>query len=156
VLLDGTLIPTRRRTGTASRRNYNGKHNKHGRLFLALTDESGNLIWISSARRGAAGEITAARHDHLAARLRTAGPGALADPGFTGLDPAPKTPSSSPAGNPPRPAIPPPPSGTPTRPCPPPAPPPGTASATLRTGGSSPASASTPARRRSCCAPCSS
>jgi hypothetical protein len=80
VLLDGTLIPARRRTGTASRRNYNGKHNKHGRLFLALTDESGNLIWISSARRGAAGEITATRHDHRAARLRAAGPGALADP----------------------------------------------------------------------------
>lgn len=30
VLLDGTLIPTRRRTGTANRSNYNGKHKKHG------------------------------------------------------------------------------------------------------------------------------
>ena len=28
VLLDGTLIPTRRRPGTASRANYNGKHKK--------------------------------------------------------------------------------------------------------------------------------
>ena len=73
VLLDGTLIPTRRRSGTANRKNYNGKHKKHGLLFLALTDETGNLIWISSARRGAASEITAARHDHLAAHLRTAG-----------------------------------------------------------------------------------
>jgi hypothetical protein len=26
VLLDGTLIPTRRRTGAADRKNYNGKH----------------------------------------------------------------------------------------------------------------------------------
>jgi hypothetical protein len=86
VLLDGTLIPTRRRTGTANRKNYNGKHKKHGLLFLALTDETGNLIWISRARRGAASEITAARHDHLADRLRTAGPGDL---GFTGLDPDP-------------------------------------------------------------------
>ena len=41
------------------------KHKKHGLLFLALTDQAGNLIWISSARRGAASEITAARHDHL-------------------------------------------------------------------------------------------
>jgi DDE superfamily endonuclease len=92
VLLDGTLIPTRRRPGTANRKNYNGKHKKHGLLFLALTDETGNLIWISSARRGAASEITAARHDHLAERLRAAGLGALADLGFTGLDPHPGDP----------------------------------------------------------------
>jgi DDE superfamily endonuclease len=44
------------------------------------------------AHRGAASEITAARHDHLADRLRTAGPGALADLGFTGLDPDPEDP----------------------------------------------------------------
>jgi hypothetical protein len=92
VLLDGTLIPTRRRTGTANRRNYNGKHKKHGLLFLALTDENGNLAWISPAHRGAASEITAARHDHLADRLRAAGLGALADLGFTGLDPDPDDP----------------------------------------------------------------
>ena len=76
----------------ANRKNYNGKHKKHGLLFLALTDETGNLIWISSARRGAASEITAARHDHIAARLRAAGLGALADLGFTGLDPDPDDP----------------------------------------------------------------
>jgi DDE superfamily endonuclease len=92
VLLDGTLIPTRRRAGTANRENYNGKHKKHGLLFLALTDETGNLTWISSGRRGAASEITAARHDHLASRLRAAGLGALADLGFTGLDPDPEDP----------------------------------------------------------------
>ena len=28
-------------------RNYNAKHKKHGLLFVALTDETGNLIWIS-------------------------------------------------------------------------------------------------------------
>ena len=92
MLLDGTLISTRRRSGTANRRNYNGKHKKHGLLFLALTDETGNLIWISSARRGAASEITTARHDHLAGRIRDAGLGALADLGFTGLDPDPDDP----------------------------------------------------------------
>ena len=78
VLLDGTLIPTRRRTGTANRKNYNGKHKKHGLLFLALTDQAGNLIWISSARRGAASEIRAARHDHItghAAHRRARRPG---------------------------------------------------------------------------------
>jgi len=92
VLLDGTLIPTRRRPGTANRKNYNGKHKKHGLLFLALTDEAGNLIWISAAHRGAASEITTARQDRLAARLRDAGLGALADLGFTGLDPDPGDP----------------------------------------------------------------
>jgi DDE superfamily endonuclease len=156
VLLDGTLIPTRRRSGTANRRNYNGKHKKHGLLFLALTDQAGNLTWISCARRGAASEITAARHDNLAGHLRAAGLGALADLGFTGLDPTPKTRSSSPATNPLRPARPPPPSARPTRPCPPPAPSSNTASATSRTGGSSPASASAPAKPPPCYAPCSS
>ena len=92
VLPDGTLIPTRRRPGTANRKNYNGKHKKHGLLFLALTDEAGNLIWTSSARRGAASEITTARHDRIAGHLRTAGLGALADLGFTGLDPDPDDP----------------------------------------------------------------
>jgi len=62
------------------------------RPILALTDQAGNLIWISSARRGAASEITAARQDHIAGRLRTAGLGALADLGFTGLDPDPEDP----------------------------------------------------------------
>lgn len=92
VLLDGTLIPTRRRPGAANRKNYNGKHKRHGLPFLALTDENGNLIWISAARRGAASEIITARHDHLPDRLRAAGLGALADLGFTGLDPDPDDP----------------------------------------------------------------
>ncbi|WP_370381604.1 transposase family protein [Catenulispora sp. GAS73] len=86
VLLDGTLIRTRRRTGAANRSNYSLKHKSHGLLFLALTDERGNLIWISSARRGAASEIKTARHDKLCEHLRTASLGALADLGFVGLD----------------------------------------------------------------------
>lgn len=86
VLLDGTLVRTRRRSGRQNRRNYNGKHKAHGLLFLALTDESGNLIWISAAHRGAASEITSARHDHITAHLRAAGLGAIADLGFVGLD----------------------------------------------------------------------
>ncbi|MER5408766.1 transposase family protein [Streptomyces sp. NPDC002769] len=54
VLIDGTLIPTRRRTGKADRRNYSGKHHHHGLHFLALTDERGRLMWISAARGRAA------------------------------------------------------------------------------------------------------
>ncbi|MEU8888099.1 transposase family protein [Streptomyces sp. NPDC048442] len=52
VLKDGTLIRSRRRGGKDNRKNYSGKHKAHGLLFLALTDEKGNLIWISSALPG--------------------------------------------------------------------------------------------------------
>ncbi|MFG2416932.1 transposase family protein [Streptomyces goshikiensis] len=86
VLIDGTLIRTQRRTGKADRRNYSGKHRSHGLHFLALTDENGRLIWISAARPGRTHDNTAARHDHILARLRDAGLGALADLGFRGLD----------------------------------------------------------------------
>ncbi|MEU7075985.1 transposase family protein [Streptomyces narbonensis] len=86
VLIDGTLIRTQRRTGPADRRNYSGKHRSHGLHFLALTDESGRLIWISAARPGRTHDNTAARHDHILAHLRAAGLGALADLGFRGLD----------------------------------------------------------------------
>ena len=72
VLLDGTLIRTRRRTGAANRRNYSGKHKTHGLLFLALTDTRGNLVWISAARPGRSAEITTARHNRLCAHLGTA------------------------------------------------------------------------------------
>ncbi|KOV63249.1 transposase, partial [Streptomyces sp. NRRL WC-3618] len=70
-----------RRTGADNRRNFSGKHKAHGLLFLALTDEKGNLIWISSARPGRSSEITTARHDKLTAHLRETGLGALADLG---------------------------------------------------------------------------
>ncbi|MFE9042514.1 transposase family protein [Streptomyces sp. NPDC007818] len=86
VLTDGTLIDTQRRTGKADRRHYSGKHRRHGQQFLALTDENGRLIWISAARPGRTHDNTAARHDHILTHLRAAGPGAMADFGFQGLD----------------------------------------------------------------------
>ncbi|UUU18898.1 transposase family protein [Streptomyces sp. DSM 40750] len=86
VLLDGTLVRTRRRTGDANRPNYSGKHKTHGLLFLALTDEKGNLVWISAAKPGRSSEITTARHNKITTHLREADLGALADLGFVGLD----------------------------------------------------------------------
>ncbi|NUK85929.1 transposase family protein [Streptomyces lunaelactis] len=86
VLIDGTLIPTQRRTGEANRPNYSGKHRRHGLHVLALTDERGRLVWISAARPGRTHDITAARRDRILAHLRAAGLGALADLGFLGLD----------------------------------------------------------------------
>ena len=86
VLIDGTLIPTLRRTGADDRPNYSGKHHRHGLHFLALTDEKGKLIWISAARPGRTHDATAARHDKIVEHLKAAGLGALADLGFLGVD----------------------------------------------------------------------
>ncbi|MFJ5840249.1 hypothetical protein ACIQGO_26435 [Streptomyces shenzhenensis] len=61
VLIDGTLVHTRRRTGDENPPNCSGKHKAHGLLFLALTDERGNLLWISAAKPGRSSEITTAR-----------------------------------------------------------------------------------------------
>ncbi|MGW9133515.1 transposase family protein [Streptomyces sp. NPDC055681] len=92
VLLDGTLVRTRRRTGTENRKNYSGKHKAHGLLFLALTDEKGNLIWNSAAKPGRSSEITSARHNKITEHLRKSGLGALSDLGFVGLDDDPDNP----------------------------------------------------------------
>jgi hypothetical protein len=92
VLIDGTLVRTRRRTGIEDRPNYSGKHKVHGLLFLAVTDEKGNLVWISAAKPGRSSEITTARHNKITAHLREAGLGALADLGFAGLDDDPDDP----------------------------------------------------------------
>ncbi|MEW1913174.1 transposase family protein [Kitasatospora sp. NPDC085895] len=86
MLIDGTLIPTQRRTGKANRPNYSGKHRRHGLHFLALTDERGRLIWISAARPGRTHDATAARRDKIVEHLKAAGLGALADLGFLGVD----------------------------------------------------------------------
>ncbi|WP_328618963.1 MULTISPECIES: transposase family protein [unclassified Streptomyces] len=86
VLIDGTLIPTQRRTGKANRSNYSGKHHHHGRHFLALTDERGKLVWISAACPGRTHDATAARRDKILEHLKAAGLGALAYLGFIGVD----------------------------------------------------------------------
>jgi hypothetical protein len=65
---------------------YSGKHKARGLLFLALTDDKGNLIWISAAKPGRSSEITAARHNKITRHLREAGLGALADLGFVSID----------------------------------------------------------------------
>ncbi|WP_327270382.1 transposase [Streptomyces sp. NBC_01218] len=88
VLRDGTLIRTRRRTGTENRKNYSGKHQCHGLLVIALTDGRRRLVRVSVVRPGRSSEITACRHDGLTAHLRAAGLGAIADLEFVGLDDA--------------------------------------------------------------------
>jgi hypothetical protein len=84
VLADGTLIPTRRRTGTANRPHYNGKHRRHGLNVQALTDLQGRLLWLSPVLPGATLDITAARHHRLLDRLYRAGLAVVADKGYQG------------------------------------------------------------------------
>ncbi|KUL32153.1 transposase family protein [Streptomyces regalis] len=86
VLLDGSLIRTRRPTGGENRKNYSGKHKCHGLPVIALTDDRGRLLWVSAARPGRTSEIAACRHDKLTQKLRAAGLGAITDLGFVGLD----------------------------------------------------------------------
>ncbi|MEU6256954.1 transposase family protein [Streptomyces sp. NPDC047043] len=86
VLLDGSAIRTRRRTGKENRKNYSGKNKCHGLLVIALTDDRGRLLWISAARPGRTSEITACRHDKLTRKLREVGLGVIAALGFVGLD----------------------------------------------------------------------
>ncbi|WIV52523.1 transposase family protein [Amycolatopsis nalaikhensis] len=84
VLVDGTLIRTRRRTGKANRANYNGKHKHHGLVVLALTDENGRLLWVSAALPGKTADITAARRLRIRERLHTYGLSPAGDKGFHG------------------------------------------------------------------------
>ncbi|SEF22243.1 Helix-turn-helix of DDE superfamily endonuclease [Amycolatopsis pretoriensis] len=70
VLVDGTVIRTRRRTGRTNRANYSGKHKHHGLVTLALTDENGRLLWVSAVLPGRTADITAARRLRLRLRER--------------------------------------------------------------------------------------
>ena len=84
VLVDGTLIRTRRRTGRANRANYSGKHKQHGLVVLAVTDEVGRLVWVSAVVAGRTADITAARTLRIRERLHAHALTPAADKGFHG------------------------------------------------------------------------
>jgi hypothetical protein len=84
VLVDGTVIRTRRRTGTANRVNYSGKHKHHGLVVLALTDEDGRLLWVSAVLAGKTADITAARRLRIRDRLHEHDLTPAGDKGFHG------------------------------------------------------------------------
>ncbi|MEV6909319.1 transposase family protein [Amycolatopsis sp. NPDC051071] len=85
LLVDGTLIRTRRRTGKANRRHYSGKHKRHGLNVQAITDTGGNLLWLSCALPGKTADITAARRHKLLDHLHTADLALGGDKGYHGL-----------------------------------------------------------------------
>ena len=84
VLVDGTLIRTRRRTGTQNRRHYSGKHKHHGLNVLGLTDEAGRLLYVSAVLPGKTADITAARHHRIREQLHHHRLTPAADKGFHG------------------------------------------------------------------------
>ncbi|MET9887396.1 transposase family protein [Streptomyces sp. NPDC006430] len=85
VLIDGTLIPTQRRTGKADRWNYSGKHHHHGLHFLALTDERGRLSGYPPP--GPAAPTTSPLRATTTSWLTCPPPASAPSPlGFRGLD----------------------------------------------------------------------
>ncbi|WP_410677340.1 transposase family protein [Amycolatopsis sp. cmx-4-68] len=84
VLVDGTLIRTRRRAGRANRANYSGKHKQHGLVVLGVTDEAGRLLWVSAVLPGRTADITAARRLRIRQRLHERGLTPAGDKGFHG------------------------------------------------------------------------
>ncbi|MFD3531690.1 transposase family protein [Streptomyces sp. NPDC058664] len=87
VIVDGTLIPIDRIAADESYYSMkHRKHRKHGMNVQVIARPDGTPLWFSRATPGRTHDNTAARHDHILARLRAAGLGALADLGFRGLD----------------------------------------------------------------------
>lgn len=84
VIVDGTLIHCNRLA--ADKPWYSGKHKAHGVNLQAVTDEHGNLLWISGALRGAVHDTAAAKIWLIPRHLRDTGLVALGDKGYVGLD----------------------------------------------------------------------
>ncbi|MFE7313575.1 transposase family protein [Streptomyces sp. NPDC057555] len=81
VLIDGTLIPTRRRTGTDNRPNYSGKRKMHGLHVLGLDDDPDNPVIITGYRAARGRRLTPAQKEanRLVARERAANEHGFAD-----------------------------------------------------------------------------
>jgi DDE superfamily endonuclease len=95
LLLDGSFIPTDRPGDPrAEHAHYSGKHHAPGLLVLGLSDQAGNLLWVSAAVAARTAEITLARRYRIPARLRQHEHlGLICDLGFTKLDDQPDNPT---------------------------------------------------------------
>ena len=102
LLLDGTLIPTWRCAARASAANvdplYNGKHHDHGMVVQALTDTSGELVFLGRARPGSVHDLTEARDDGIVDAVTEAGVETIADCGYQGAGGTVRTPVKRPKG----------------------------------------------------------
>jgi hypothetical protein len=85
VILDGTLIPIDRISGSKDRRYYSGKHKRHGVNVQVLADPHGELIWASPALPGSVHDLKAARIHGLIEALTRSAVATLADKGYRGV-----------------------------------------------------------------------
>lgn len=102
LLLDGTLIPTWRCGAQATETNpdplYNAKHREHGMNVQALTDTTGELIFLGEARPGSTHDVTAARCDGIVVAVTNADVETTGDSGYQGAGGTVRTPVKRPKG----------------------------------------------------------
>lgn len=84
VILDGTLAPTDRLSGTNDRLYYSGKHHRHGVNIQFLTDPHGELISASPALPGSTHDLTAARTHGIIDALTSRAIACYADKAYVG------------------------------------------------------------------------
>jgi hypothetical protein len=91
-ILDGTLIPIDRLSGSANRRYFSGKHRRHGVNAQIIADPHGRLMWISPALPGSTHDLTAARAHGIIDALTRAALATFADKAYRGARGAVATP----------------------------------------------------------------
>lgn len=83
-ILDGTLVPIDRLSGSADRRYFSGKHRRHGVNVQVIADPHGRLMWVSPALPGSVHDLKAARTHGIIAALTRAAVATFADKGYRG------------------------------------------------------------------------
>lgn len=84
VILDGTLAPIDRLSGSGDRLHYSGKHHRHGVNIQFLTDPHGRLIWASPVLPGSTHDLTAARAHGIIDALTSRAIACYADKAYAG------------------------------------------------------------------------
>ena len=84
VILDGTLVPIDRISGSKDRRYYSGKHKRHGVNVQIIAGPHGELVWASPALPGSVHDLKAARTHCLIDALTRSAVATLADKGYRG------------------------------------------------------------------------
>jgi hypothetical protein len=91
-ILDGTLIPIDRLSGSNDRRHYSGKHKRHGVNVQVIADPHGELVWVSPALPGSVHDLKAARTHGIITALTRVAVATFADKGYRGTGGAVGTP----------------------------------------------------------------
>lgn len=84
VILDGTLVPIGRISGSKDRRYYSGKHKRHGDNVQIIAGPHRELVGASPALPGSVHDLKAARTHRLIDALTRSALATLADKGYRG------------------------------------------------------------------------